>query len=78
MDQAIRPDGWTTEDSSLLLELQSMWQGKYTVNVGSDGVWSAERIGRTEVITADSGPELRIMLTRDAINWNREIHGSGR
>jgi hypothetical protein len=28
------------------------------------------------VITADKGFELRPMITQDAINWNREIHGT--
>lgn len=30
-------------DSSLLLELRGIWEGKYTISVNVDGVWTAER-----------------------------------
>lgn len=66
------PDGWTTEDSSLLLELQSLWQGKYTIKVNGDGVWSGQRTSGATTVTADSGRELQRKLVSDAVAWNNE------
>lgn len=64
----------TTEEATLLRELASIWHDKYIIRAGD--AWTAQRIGGTEVITADDGFELRPMITQDAINWNREVHGS--
>lgn len=64
----------TTEEATLLRELASIWHDKYIIRAGD--AWTAQRIGGTEVITADNGFELRPMITQDAINWNREVHGS--
>jgi hypothetical protein len=64
----------TTEEATLLRELQSIWHDKYVIRAVD--AWTAQRIGGTEVITADNGFELRPMITQDAINWNREIHGT--
>jgi hypothetical protein len=66
----------TTEEATLLRELRSIWHDKYRIT--AEDAWTAQRIGSTEVITADTGFELRSMLTQDAISWNREIHGSRR
>lgn len=66
----------TTEEATLLRELRSIWHDKYVIR--AQDAWTAQRIGGTEVITADSGFELRSMITQDAINWNREIHRSSR
>ena len=71
--------GWTTEQSSLLLELQSIWTGKYMI-MGpqeTDGItWCAERIGSVGIVTGESGLELRRAITVDAIEWNRQIFGA--
>ena len=64
----------TTEEATLLRELQSIWHDKYVIRAGD--AWTAHRIGGTGVITADNGFELRPMITQDAINWNRETHGT--
>jgi hypothetical protein len=72
----LMPATWTTEDSSLLLELQSIWAGKYTVKVDRDGIWTAQRQGSAApAITADTGQQIRPLITGDAIAWNREIFG---
>jgi len=60
----------TTEDATLLRELQSIWHDRYVIS--ADDGWSAQRLGGGDVMTADTGFELRSMLTRDAIRWNRE------
>lgn len=63
----------TTEEATLLRELQSIWHDKYVIR--AEDAWTAQRIGGTEVITADTGFDLRTMITQDAINWNRQTHG---
>ena len=71
-------EGWTTEEATLLRELQSIWDGKYTIKgpETTDGItWSAERIGSVGIITAESGLELRRAITKDAIEWNRQNFG---
>jgi hypothetical protein len=60
----------TTEEATLLRELQSIWHDRYAIS--ADDGWCAQRLGGSDLITADSGFQLRSMLTRDAINWNRE------
>jgi hypothetical protein len=62
-------------ESSLLLALQSMWDGKYLIHLDADCA-SAQRIGSTDVITADTIFELRELIRTDAMAWNREKYGS--
>jgi hypothetical protein len=52
-----------------------MWQGKYAIEY-SDQACTAQRIGRAEVITADTLHELREAIRRDAVSWNRDLYGS--
>jgi hypothetical protein len=52
-----------------------MWQGKYAIEYGGQAC-TAQRIGRAEVITADTLHELREAIRRDAVSWNRERYGS--
>lgn len=64
----------STEDASLLYELQRIWHDRYRVDVNEDGVWSAQRLtGAAKPITADTGYELRPLIAQDAIQWNREV-----
>ena len=68
--------GWTTEQSALLLWLRGIWDGKYNINDPCDhgGAWIAERIDSVGTVTADTGQELRLMLSRDARDWNNEMY----
>ena len=68
--------GWTTEQSALLLWLRGIWDGKYRINdpCEHDGAWIAERINSVGTVAADTGEELRLMLTRDARDWNNEMY----
>ena len=72
----MKSSGWTTEQSALLLWLRGIWDGRYHIKDPCDhgGAWIAERIGSAGTITADTGQELRLMLTRDARNWNNETY----
>jgi hypothetical protein len=77
--------GWTTEQSALLLWLQGIWDGKYYIEDPCDhgGAWIAERVGSAGTVTAGTGQELRLMLSRDARDWNNEMYlkdrlGAGR
>jgi hypothetical protein len=64
-------------ESSLLLALQSMWHGKYAIHADTDAC-SAQRIGGTEIITADTVFELREKIRCDAVAWNRERYKNPR
>jgi hypothetical protein len=45
----------STEDASLLYELQRIWHDRYRVDVNEDGVWSAQRLtGTAKPITGDT------------------------
>ncbi len=64
----------STEDASLLYELQRIWHDRYRVDVNEDGVWSAQRLtGTAKPITGGTGYELRPLIAQDAIQWNREV-----
>jgi hypothetical protein len=65
------------DESSMLMTLQGMWQGKYLIHLDADCA-TAQRIGGTDVITADTIWELRELIRSDAIQWNRETYGSPR
>jgi hypothetical protein len=71
MDTVGHTPDLTTEEATLLRELQSIWHDRYLIAV--DDAWTAQRIGGTEIITADTGFELRTMLAQDVVKWNREI-----
>jgi hypothetical protein len=75
MDDPKSPE-LSTEDASLLFELQRIWDGKYKIKIDErDGCWVAERVTGAVVITADTGRQLRVLLTNDAIKWNYEQYG---
>lgn len=63
----------STEDASLLYELQRLWHDRYRVDVNEDGVWLAERLTGAVRLTADTGGKLRPLIAQDAIQWNREV-----
>jgi hypothetical protein len=68
--------GLPAEDAALLFELQRIWEGKYKIKVDEhDGCWVGERVTGAKVIFADTGGQLRALLTNDAIRWNYEIWG---
>jgi hypothetical protein len=71
----VKSRGWTTEQATLLLWLRGIWDGKYHIKdpCDHDGLWIAERIGSVGTVTADTGQELRLMLSRDARDWNNEM-----
>lgn len=66
----------STEDAALLFELQRIWDGKYKIKIDEhDGCWVAERVTGAVMLTADTGHQLRALLTNDAIKWNYEQYG---
>ena len=72
--------GWTTEQATLLLWLRGIWDGKYQIKDPCDhgGLWIAGRIDFVGTVTADTGQELRLMLSRDAQDWNNEMYVTDR
>jgi hypothetical protein len=64
----------SSEEATLLYELIRIWEGRYRVNVDSDGLWSASRLTGAVTITAESGEKLRSLISQDAIEWNREVY----
>ena len=69
------PAATAIREEPLLAALRKMWQGKYAIEY-SDQACTAQRIGRAEVITADTLHELREAIRRDAVCWNHEQYGS--
>jgi hypothetical protein len=56
----------TAEEATVLLQLRSIWDERYTVNLNGNGMWSATRQGITNrVIMAESGPLLRCKISED-------------
>ena len=74
MDQASAPE-LTSDEATLLAYLQGIWHEMYTLGVNADRVWTAQRIGGADVITADDVYELRDLVKQDAIAWKREQYG---
>ena len=72
----MKSSDWSTEQSALLLWLRGIWDGKYHIKdpCHHGGAWIAERIDSVGTVRADTGQELRLMLTRDARNWDSELY----
>jgi hypothetical protein len=63
----------TGEEATVLLQLRSIWDERYTVDLNGNGTWSAKRLGITyRVITAESGPLLRYKISEDYAVWVAE------
>jgi hypothetical protein len=58
----------TSEDATTLFHLRGCWGDAYRI-VLTDGVWAAQRIGATVVLTADTGQELRDLMQDDYGAW---------
>jgi|GEM_PF-6382234 len=69
------PPATAIGEDPLLAALRKMWQGKYAIEY-SDQACTAQRMGHTEVITANTLYELREAIRRDAVSGNRERYGS--
>jgi hypothetical protein len=67
----------STEDATLLYELQRLWHDRYVIGV-TDGQWHAKRICGGVQMTSDSGRKLRHRITQDAIQWNHESYARNR
>jgi hypothetical protein len=74
MDQRSAPE-LTSDEATLLGYLQGIWDQMYTLGVNPDRVFTAQRVGGAEVITADDVYELRDLVKQDAIDWKREQYG---
>lgn len=62
----------TAEDATTLFELKRIWGDRYKIAVSDDGTWYASRQGDSlNIITADSGPELRGLISEDYAVWAR-------
>jgi hypothetical protein len=69
----------TGEEATVLLQLQSIWDERYAVNLNGNGTWSARRQGITNrVITAESGPLLRYKISEDYAAWVAETRRRNR
>lgn len=63
----------TSEEAAVLLQLRSIWDDRYTVQLNGNGTWSAKRQGITNrVITAESGRRLRHKISEDYAVWVAE------
>jgi hypothetical protein len=74
MDKASAPE-LTSDEATLLSYLQGIWREMYTLGVNADRVWTAQRMGAAEVVTAGDVYELRDLVKQDAIAWKREQYG---
>jgi hypothetical protein len=72
-------DDMTTEEASLLYELQRLWEGRYDIRVLDDGSWTAQRVTGAVglLLSAHTGHELRPLIAADAIAWNHEQYARG-
>lgn len=63
----------TGEEATVLLQLRSIRDDRYTVDLNGNGTWSAKRQGITNrVSTAESGPRLRHKISEDYAVWLAE------
>jgi hypothetical protein len=69
----------TGEDATTLYDLRRIWEGRYRIDRNSDGVWHAHRLsGGVSLISADTGPELRGLISEDYTNWVRDTRRADR
>jgi hypothetical protein len=63
----------SSEDATTLYYLRRIWEGSYTIDRNSDGVWHASRVtGGASLMSADTALELRELIIEDYSSWIRD------